>query len=209
MANIDNIGNEVVNKIHKVIEFAMRRWLEDIYSDYSIYYTGTLQRIFNEAMKAFYRDYIPIRYKRRESLYNILVLDIVKEMGAVSGIDIDFDNDAIAYRPNKDGGGRYSGEDGLYDLVFKKGWHGGADHAAEGKQPPHPAPGVPYWRAGNHFERWGRRAKKAKESPFNAFIRKYKDYVDQDMQDDFDSIMDYMEPSLIDYVAQAMQSGVW
>ena len=72
----------------------------------------------------------------------------------------------------------------LYNKVFKQGWHGGAE-GGEG----HPRPGVPYWRTpeGQYYN-WGRRARRARISPYDRFVEQLRETSRTELQTDYREI---------------------
>lgn len=124
-------------------------------------YVEDAKGIADREIAVFYADYSPRRYRRRYSLYDIPDIRTVGDLKIV----VDFDPEGTSFR---DG---YDGEDGLYDQVFRKGWHGGADSG-----PGHPSPGTPYWRAGRNFSRWGEPAAIAGTSPLEGIDDALTDY---------------------------------
>ena len=84
----------------------------------------------------------------------------------------------------------YAGEDGLYDQVFRKGWHGGAasgDYTFRGysfnksgwvvTHTPHPDTGTPYWRTPiPYYSQWGRKAEISDPSPLQDIKNKVAEY---------------------------------
>lgn len=62
----------------------------------------------------------------------------------------------------------------IFDYMFGQGYHGGAIDG-EG----HPNPGIPYWRAGAHFERWGKPAYQDDASPYEIIENECSEYLDE------------------------------
>ena len=77
-----------------------------------------VQSIFNEVVDEFYGDYNPRFYNRSE---HEGMKCLLKTKVTNSTFSYWFDETQLAYRNG------YSGEDGLYTTVFRKGWHGGAN----------------------------------------------------------------------------------
>ena len=101
-------------------------------------------------------------------MYNLLKIE-----DGPDGIKWHYDPSVMAFRNDGRGpGGRgYNGEDGLYDQVFRKGWHGGA---ADG--PRHPDPGTPYYRYyPSHYRMWSGPAETT-EPPLDAFNRRMDEF---------------------------------
>ena len=145
-------------------------------------------KIFNNAIDAFYTDYSPDYYGRSYSLYNLMQI----ERGDKT-LSVWFEPEEMSSFRNG-----YNGEEGLYDQVFHKGWHGGAGGISEekaGVYGVHPGymPGgnVPVWRTpAPYYTSWGRAAEVMSPSP----LEKIKDDVDTyssgQMSDDFRQCLD-------------------
>ena len=96
-----------------------------------------ISKSFHDAMKEFYDDYTPNSYDRGYTLYNVLKID---GGNTDRSFHFWFDPEEIPFR---------DGSIGLYEQVFEKGWHGGADHIAPEKEDRwgvHPRPGTPLTR---------------------------------------------------------------
>ena len=103
----------------------------------------------------------------------------------------------IWFEPGNMGGFRsgYQGEDGLYDLTFRRGWHGGALRVSEEKSKiygVHPGylPGgsVSVWRGGGtSFSQsgWGAPAAVSSPSPLLEIKEKFDEYQHEQLRDDF------------------------
>ena len=124
------------------------------------YMTQHLKEIVDRSIEEFYDDYDPVRYSRRYSMYSLLTVG--KDANGMYG---EFDPSVMTYRPGK----KNYPADGLYNQVFRKGWHGGAA-GGEG----HPDPGNPYWRYPSPYYHtwWSDAAPVAHESPLNAIKRR-------------------------------------
>ena len=158
-----------VEQLNKVINRGIQKSLVDIGSAQEEEY----RKIFNDSVKAFYDNYQPKKYKRKESMYNMLVIEkhksgLLKSMG--------FDEKKMSgHRPRQKNKGGDHNHDGLYTTVFKEGYHGGAKFGDQTVlrsgtvlETPHPDPGVPHWRAGKGLRSWGQRAPQDDISPYNA-----------------------------------------
>lgn len=152
----------------------LQKALANTMRDYFALAEDRVKTIFNETVQDFYGSYTPMYYDRNESLY-----DILETSADDTSLSIGFDPGKMtSFRSG------YSGEDGLYDQVFRRGWHGGAG-SGEG----HPAPGKPYWRTPiPQFYNWGDEAPVAAVSPLEDFKRRLADYEDSQMQSDFNKI---------------------
>ena len=91
------------------------------------------------SIEQFYDDYSPGSYQRQEGL---LTAFRINPDGTY-----DFDEGLIS-------GYHRVSNDYLYDLAFRRGYHGGADKNNNGWYAYHPNPGVPYWKMPPDYTRW-------------------------------------------------------
>ena len=155
-------------------------------------YTNDLNKIIKKAINEFYGSYTPKYYKRKYSLkymYNI--------KSGKNQITIDCD-------PKYTFAKHRLGNEEIYDLVFRSGYHGGAWGIAEEKIPmwgEHPDPGTPYYRTPaigwvdeetgeehRRFEFWAYRAKSSK-SPLERIQEGVAEY-EKTMEDILDEVID-------------------
>lgn len=156
------------------VKVAVRQALHDTWSDFFVVVDERVHEIFNSVIQDFYSSYTPEHYDRNESLYEILQTEVADD-----SLSISFEPSKMT--PFRSG---YDGEDGLYDQVFRHGWHGGAA-SGEG----HPSSGTPYWRTPvPYYNRWGHEAAIASTSPLDDMRRRVADYEKNEMQADFDRI---------------------
>lgn len=123
----------------------------------------------------FYTSYQPTFYTRRGSLYNIFQTQITDK-----GLEYWFDPDVLTYRDGVSGG-----EWGLYDTVWRKGYHGGANLKGKDKyKVPYTYPykkydgkghGEPPWQDTSIRYGWDA-AVKSPISPLEYFIQLKSDY---------------------------------
>jgi len=160
------IADQVLECMNEATQRASDRYIELV--------DERIQECFRDAVAAFYDNYQPKYYDRNESLYDILDTELTGESYWISF----HPENMTPYRTG------YTGEDGLYQTVFKEGWHGGAAYGED-----HPSPGVPHWRTPEGIYRyWGRRAAKAADSPFDDFKYRLQDYADGLAHEDFQRI---------------------
>ena len=108
-----------------------QQWIEEIADEYNKFYASVCEEAgkewiktaknkmetrYNSIINEFYSDYNPSTYIREHRLYSLLKFKDIDSMA----FSYYFDETQLPYRNG------YSGEDGLYDTVFKKGYHGGA-----------------------------------------------------------------------------------
>lgn len=165
---------DVARRTVDVIHEEAGKGIEKAYKEFGTYQRAYIQKRFNEYVSAFYSAYQPHKYRRTEGLYDVLSLN-TDEHGLVQYDLYDDLYDETRMHPDR------SGNDSLFDIVFKQGYHGGAPSIAPGKSEiwgEHPDVGTPYYRRGgfvrypgsskkkwHRYGRWGRRAVKTK-SPY-------------------------------------------
>lgn len=166
-------------------EAALKRVYIATYKEYFKDLEADMKALFEKTIDEFYDDYKPREgeYIRSHSLYALLrtELSLGDEEGE-QGLFIDFDPGEMSHYRNG-----YAGDDGLYDLVFRRGWHGGADKISDEKQAKwgvHPSPGTPYYRKPKKagYPRWGRKAERMSPSPLNRmkqYVREYEKNISQ------------------------------
>lgn len=166
-----NIQRKAEDAVRKIIPYVNREWYRMV--------DEKLRQSYKETIVKFYAGYSPKFYHRSRSLYDLIQTKIGNDSLAV-----DFDPSKMtAYRSG------YNGEDGLYDLVFREGWHGGAKHGdytrlhyghADGFWTvlftPHPSPGTPYYRTPYQvYTNWGEDAARS-DAPLDVFKQKVAEY---------------------------------
>lgn len=182
MAWVDSWKKEIEAKIRKAYQEAEdKAWEEYFYELEKI-----AKEIFTKSIDNYYASYSPTTYNRNYSLYNLIHIERGNDY-----IEIWFEpDDMTTYRNG------YSGEDGLYNSVFRMGWHGGADkgnytHLSNGRvlRTPHPNPGTPYWREPEpYYTSWGK-SSVITESPLDEIKRSVEDFNKNENQKLFDSIL--------------------
>ena len=125
--------------------------------------------MYEETILDFYLDYTPKYYSRTGELYNLLHIRTGKRY-----IEAAFNPSAITSRTG------YSQENGLYNTVFREGWHGGALHKEE----------MLYRKPVPYYTSWGRPAERATVSPLYDFRNRVYTYLKTDYQKDYKRIWD-------------------
>lgn len=126
---------------------------------------------FNEIVGDFYDDYHPDFYSRRGSMY--LILDL--KYDALNGVTFEFDPSMMTFRSG------YGGENGLYDLTFRRGWHGGAKKDGSGD----PRYRVPQFVTEDgeavytKYSSWGITASRFDPPPLEQLGTWYAEYIDK------------------------------
>ena len=156
----------------------------NIWIEFGEYQQKRISEIFTSAVDRFYASYDPFYYQRAHSLYDLLDIHGKNVYGILEDEDITEDNlfDKSVVTPFERGGGA----EGLYELVFKHGYHGGAKGTdANEEKRSRMSYRTPY----PHFKHWGRYAKKAKKSPYDEIMSGIED-ADDDIYAEFKRIAD-------------------
>lgn len=104
-----------MSKLQTKAKEAVKDAQKKAFSEYFEVADKKIREIYKSVITDFYRDYTPRFYDRRGSLYNL-----IQTKHGDDYLQIGFNPSKIAYRNG------YAGEDGLYETVFRQGWHGGA-----------------------------------------------------------------------------------
>lgn len=173
--------SKIADRIRENAQKAVQKIMPGVYRDWLVLIRQNVERIYSDVVESFYNDYSPVEYRRNYSLADLLQAEAGKDY-----LDLSFDTSRMT--PFRSG---YRGVDGLFDQVFMKGWHGGAnkgdystfvrfngDMSYEQKvYTPHPAPGTPYWREPIPFyTNWGRPAEIATISPYQDYTQRVEQY---------------------------------
>lgn len=176
-AAFDEYINAVVEDIRKDVADAGRK-LASVVREKAM-------QIMREVIDAYYADYIPTYYhpRGRKNLYRLMETGVTDN----GEVEIWFDPDRMT--PYRSG---YTGEDGLYQTVFREGWHGGAKTG-----PGHPSPGAALGPAAAVYRTpykiytfWGRTAYRMATPPLALIQEKIEEYNQNGMVDDFYIIFD-------------------
>lgn len=109
---------ELEEKAGKAVKEAQKK----TFSEYFEVADKKINELYKEAVDEFYQDYSPSFYKREENLYNLLQTKCEED-----GLTMSFDPSKLKYRNGYAESSESDGiPGGLYDLVFRQGWHGGA-----------------------------------------------------------------------------------
>ena len=182
---LNTVGKNLVDNLQKQANKAYDKMNENVAYEFLDVVEDRLQDMYKSVITEFYSSYTPDIYHRDGNiktqtggLYNLL--KIKNHNGELSW---DFDPSSLLYR---DGSG--GGEGDLYDLIFRKGYHGGSTKDTKGI---HPNTGVPYWRIPDpYYSHWGRPATKAPISPILNWNLKLYKYKKKQLRKDYDSIYD-------------------
>lgn len=164
--------NTLISECNKDLDSADK----DAKREFGEWQKDHLRRVFNKSVTEFYSKYKPKGYNRRGDtssetggLYDLFELSGLDSDGVI----MDFQDDySELYNQARMHSGR-KGYDGLYQLVFVEGYHGGSKSIADSKVDDwgaHPEPDVPHYRARGFakkyhrfykYARWGRRAEQS------------------------------------------------
>ena len=117
----------MIRKLKKKAEESIRQIMPAVWADYFRFAEQSIKVMFKDVVKDFYADYTPIIYDRNYGLFDLLETEVTSEQLSVRTNPLNM----TGYRNG------YKGDSGLYDLVFRHGWHGGADHGARPGRPVH------------------------------------------------------------------------
>ena len=167
----------VAKDLHSIMEDEVA---DDFYNDYQPGSGGNRTRTdWRRGVSKKAKERIGTRrYSRRFSLYDILDVDYDENDMTISW---DFNPEAMTFRSG------YGGEDGLYDLVFKEGWHGGARSG-----PYHPGNGDARWRYPNPFYTdWFEDdpAERAAIAPIDNWKKKLSEYEKNTLAEKFERLL--------------------
>ncbi len=196
-AEVRKFYDDWINKLQKKAADAVGAAIKEAYARYFILAEEKIKTIFYTAVDHFYSSqFKPNLYERRFSMKDVLNTKTTKDSLSVS-----FDPSRMTYRSG------YGGEDGLYDLVFREGWHGGAKrgfghpdaNSSSGPnsntadiwlQPYWQSDGTPHWRyPAPYYTFWGRQAEREDISPLQEIRRSWADYEENQMQGDFSELL--------------------
>ena len=123
----------------------------EIFREFGAYQQDQVGKMFRESIDEFYAAYSPAYYNRTYSLYDAIQYE-PDEYGI---IDDQIDSDSLFSSEYVTPFERGGGSQGLFDLVFMAGWHGGATGTDKrGKSRDVPTYRKPYGR----YTMWGRTA---------------------------------------------------
>lgn len=142
----EGLKRAILDRFETLFEDADRKAISDI----AMYQKNELTKVFNACVEDFYDSYAPKSYRRKGELFDVLDLDTFANSDGTYEITEDFEpfnKHAISGRDGSED--PYGIREYLYEIVFQKGWHGGADKISPAKAEiwgEHPSPETPYWR---------------------------------------------------------------
>ena len=113
--NSNGFYDAYIKKLQKKAEEAVKDAQKKAFAEYFETVDKKIREIYKSTIDDFY-NYDRSFYNPRGSLYHL-----INTKSSDDYLSIWFDPSKISYRNG------YSGEDGLYDQIFRKGWHGGAN----------------------------------------------------------------------------------
>lgn len=180
---MDENAKDLREFLHKAYVESAKKAIDEYFE---FYFTPIVKRYFGEAVSKFY-SYKPKYYRRQKRLGTIL--NIGREDNV---LQFSFDETKLPYRNELVGR-----EDGLYNLVFIEGWHGGAYSGDYTVLPgrtiytPRPQRGTPYWRnAKDSFRSWGRMAERDDVSPYDNMMQHIIRYWNTKAQNQVQNLFD-------------------
>ena len=102
------IKQAIIDNANKIIQNAIIKTMPKLINE--------VELIVKTAIDDYYDSYVPHIYKRTESLYSIFDIEYTK-----NGFNIIFDEGKMNNNHRAD-------DDYIYDVMFKKGYHGGAPY---------------------------------------------------------------------------------
>lgn len=177
-----------IKKIQEKAKEAVKEAQEKSFSEYFDVAEKKIRTIYKDTITDFYNSYPNPFYDRRGSLY-----DLIQTKKTTDYLSIWFEPSLISYRNG------YAGENGLYDQVFRQGWHGGANVKHRGRMlVPWSYPTLEYngktspwepeiWNSESILSGW-RLAEKAPISPLQDFKRRIDQYQKTEYQKDYENI---------------------
>lgn len=186
--NQSSFYQSYIKKLQEKAKKAVKEAQEKSFSEYFNVAEKKIRTIYKDTITDFYNSYSNPFYDRRESLYELIQTKKTNDY-----LSIWFEPSLISYRNG------YAGENGLYDQVFRKGWHGGADVKHRGRMlVPWSYPTLEYngetspwepeiWNSESILSGW-KLAEKAPISPLQDFKRRIDQYQKTEYQKDYENI---------------------
>ncbi|MBT9788645.1 hypothetical protein GPK90_04700 [Clostridium sp. MCC344] len=177
-----------MSKLQEKAKEAVKEAQKKSFSEYFTVAEKKIKNIYKETIDDFYSSYPNPFYQRRGSLYNL-----IKTKKTDDYLSIWFEPSLISYRNG------YAGEDGLYDQIFRQGWHGGADVKHRGRMlVPWSYPTLEYngktspwepeiWNSKSILSGW-ELAERAPISPLQDFNNRLDRYQSDEYQKDYEAI---------------------
>ena len=192
-SNHSDFYKEYIKKLQKKAEEAVANAQKEAYAEYFKVAEEKIYELYQSTIIDFYADYKPHFYKRRENKGLKHLLQTKREHNYLEGW---FDPAMIPYRNGYSESSDSDGvSGGLYDLVFRQGWHGGA--MVNGSML-YPVGGKAYdgdydngryrpYEDRNHKYGWTP-AKRSSISPLDDFLQRLNEYQKEEYQHDFEKI---------------------
>ena len=163
---------------------------EKVQSEFNNAYKLKLEQMYRNAVDEFYDAYSPEQYDRDYRLYGLLDVSI-ENNGLDMYVEFNPKEAGFGYR-NQYNKSLFGYENGLYNTVFRMGYHGGADKISKQKEDvygSHPGTGTPYWRTGWGYHKWGNEAFSS-AAPIDIFFDSVDEYLEEDYGRDLQSLWD-------------------
>lgn len=157
------VEEQIAELNKKAIEKALPKFVEKMDKE--------LKNRYELSVDRFYESYNPQFYERRYSLYSLLQTDYDQSKKTYN---LEFDPSKLQYT-GADAASYSHGESGLYNTVFRGGFHGGAYHDGDF-----------YWRKPYpYYTQWGRKAAYSELSILEDFKNRIHKYETGKMKTDF------------------------
>ena len=195
----DDFYKKYFEKLQAKAKEAVINAQKDAFAEYFEVADKKIREIYKNTITDFYNSHKPSFYNSRGSLYKLLQTEKTEDY-----LSVWFDPSKISYRNGYAESSKSDGvSGGLYDLVFRQGWHGGAmvngamlypvGRFENGK--PRAYDGIynnghykPY--ADETYTYGWTPAKKAPISPLDDFIQRIDKYQKTEYQKDYEKIWD-------------------
>lgn len=191
MSNSQNtFYQSYMKKLQEKAKEAVHEAQKKAFSEYFTVAEKKVKTIYSETIDDFYNSYPNPFYHRRGSLY-----DLIQTKKTDDYLSIWFEPSLISYRNG------YAGEYGLYDQIFRQGWHGGANIGGK-MLVPWTAPSVVYngmyspwdspkpWQQNPGTKHGWEQAERAPIAPLQDFKNRLNQYQKTEYQKDYDKIWD-------------------
>lgn len=186
--NQSSFYQSYIKKLQEKAKKAVKEVQEKSFSEYFNVAEKKIRTIYKDTITDFYNSYPNPFYDRRGSLYELIQTKKTNDY-----LSIWFEPSLISYRNG------YAGENGLYNQVFRQGWHGGANVKHRGRMlVPWSYPTLKYngetspwepeiWNSESILSSW-KLAEKAPISPLQDFKKRIDQYQKTEYQKDYENI---------------------
>ena len=192
------VADETLRLLNKESEITLKNTARD----FGVYQKQKIEEIFKDAVDNFYNSWEPMDdgYDRHLSLYKALDLKNAPQKDGIIDHEETVPYDSLFNPKNVTPFERGGGAEGLFEHVFKQGWHGGA----RGTDKRGVSMGMPHYRTPYGVYRyWGKEAVRADESPYDYFNRTLEQAYHNELNEKDKELLEYYNKIALDKV-QAM-----